>query len=190
MTNLVSWLTEMVKIRASFKSTVDPDRGSAPINYPFTDFKKDPALTLDSPPKTSANAKTTEVDDQWHIDGDFTNGDVRAMAPTLRRFIGQYVEGGVDALTEPLYTQVISMLKAPETQAFVDLMTRVENGLRRKHNPDAKPIQIDDASEYPLYFWYLIMNSTADPEADAAPILIPPAEEPTPVPQVPAEQAE
>lgn len=190
MSNLASWLAEMVKERASFKSRVDPDRGSTQINYPFTEFKKEPTLTLDPPPKTSANATVTEVEEQWHIDGDFDNSDVRAMAPTLQRFIGQYVEGGVDALTEPLYTQVISMLKAPETQAFVDLMTRVENGLRRKHNPDAKPIQIDDASEYPLYFWYLIMNSTADPEADAAPILIPPADQPTPVPQAPAEQAE
>lgn len=186
---LAEWLVEMVKERTSFKGRVDPNRGSKQINYPFTEFKKEPTLTLDPAPKTSATAQNTEVEPAWHIDGDFDNKDVRAMAPTLQRFIGQYVEGGIDALTEPLYNELITMLNR-EAPAFVTIITNVENGLRKKNDPNAKPVQVDDATEYPMYFWYLMMNSTADPEADAAPILIPPADQPTPVQQEPAEQAE
>ena len=65
-----------------------------------------------------------------------------------------------------------------------------KNGLRKKHNPEAAPVEITAVEEYPMYFWYLMMNSTADPEADAAPILIPQTDQPTPVQQEPAEQAE
>ena len=194
MTELASWLGEMVNARASFKTSVDADRGSTQINYPFSQFKES-RLTLDPPPKTSANAQTTEVEEKWHIDGDFDNKDVRAMAPNLRRFINQYVEGGVDALTEKLYEALIVRLEGESkldesAPSFVAIMTNVENGLRKKHNPEAAPVEITAVEEYPMYFWYLMMNSTADPEADAAPILIPQTDQPTPVQQEPAEQAE
>lgn len=192
VSGVTEWLAELEKERKLFKESVDPDRGSMDIQYPFSKLKKE-VLTLPPPVSTSPTAQATETDDRWHIDVPFATKDIRAIAAQIRGFIGQYIDGGdVSSLTERLYKDLIGRMKTElQTQEYVNMLTVVENALRRINTP----IQIDSEQEFPMYFWYLMVNSTADPETDAAPILLQVneasvAEQPTPGQPVPAAQAE
>jgi hypothetical protein len=181
--NVSAWLKELENERTLFKGSIDPDRGSMEITYPFAKLKSQ-SLTLSPPSSTSPNAQATEKDDAWHIDVPFATKDIRAIAAQIRGFIGQYIEGGdVSTLTERQYIDLLGRLSAEtQTQEYVNMLTVVETVLRRT------PIEINNEKEFPMYFWYLMVN--ADPETDAAPILIQTAEPPTPDQPEPAAQAE
>ena len=135
--------------------------------------------------------------------GDKLSVDVRTVGAGLKEYVEEAFEGKITIgdVTPESFKELMVLLsnaaktdkEQEKTQAY---MLSVENALREGQRiedlTDTKKIVAPNGnkpvSTYPLYMWYLIMNTTAE----VLPIPLPAVDQAsvTPVPQEPVEPAE
>lgn len=131
----------------------------------------------------SSEQKTTVIrEDPFYIPYGEDSEDIRAIGAGLKELIQQAFQEAPDigSVTPAAFRELAALLakQAEEDKEYKQTVTNmqgVENTLR-----ESEGVLITDSAAYPLYIWFLLMNTTVEPRPIPS----------KPVPQEPAAPAE